>query len=112
MILVKEVIMMTMEGASERTVRMSRICMLVDTSCGVWAGSTLKPNLKGNVVSAKASVLKTVTVNRTIKICKYLSLFFIRGVIPIFFDLIGSWYYRPQLPEVFSEAPGVGTFVR
>jgi hypothetical protein len=51
-ILVKDVIIMSIEGARDSTVRISRICMLDVTSCGFCAGSTLKPNLKGNAGSA------------------------------------------------------------
>lgn len=51
-ILVKEVIIMIMAGARDKTVKISSSWMLDETSCGVVAGSTLKPNLKGNVVSA------------------------------------------------------------
>lgn len=51
-ILVKEVIIMMMAGASDKTVKISNSWMLDETSWGVEAGSTEKPNLKGNVVSA------------------------------------------------------------
>jgi hypothetical protein len=49
---VKEVIIMMMAGASDKTVKISNSWMLDETSWGVEAGSTEKPNLKGNVVSA------------------------------------------------------------
>jgi hypothetical protein len=51
-ILVKEVIIMMMAGARDNTVRIRSNWILDETSWGVDAGSTLKPNLKGKVVSA------------------------------------------------------------
>lgn len=52
MILEKQVIIIRIEGASDKTVSIKRICILDETSCGLVAGSTSNPNLNGNNGSA------------------------------------------------------------
>lgn len=79
---------MMMEGASDKTVSKRRIWMLEDTSCGLEAGSTLKPNLNGKVVSANASALIKVIIDNTTAIFKPLSLLIISNFNPVFFDLV------------------------
>lgn len=54
---VNDVTMISIAGANDKIVRISRICRLTDTSCGPLAASTPMFNL-GTIGSADANVLK------------------------------------------------------
>ena len=104
---------MMMAGARDNTVKISRSWILDETSWGVAAGSTLKPNLKGKVVSAYASELKRVMIVNAVAILRPRFILIISIVNPVFI-ITGtvfpvSFQNDPEFLKILSES-GFFTF--